>query len=116
MNQEELLVQEKETKKKQPTIVFGVLSIIFSHISNYTLIGLVFGIIGIVKALKNPDNSKNSLSLSIIGTSLSGYSIVASIYSTIMFTIIYCFIFLIGIMAMISAMISGVTSGAGSYY
>ena len=86
----ELKQEELEPKKEsKPTIIFGVLSVIFAHLADFTIVGLVLGILGIVKGVKCRDKSDTPLALSIIGTSLSALNFASMILAYIMLTVFF---------------------------
>lgn len=59
----------KKVKKEQSTTnVFGIISLIFANIPKVSLVGIIIGIIGIVKGAKCHKKNTTPLALSIVGT------------------------------------------------
>lgn len=102
----------KKEKKINGALVLSILSMIFGHIRNLSLAGLIVGIIGIVKNAKSKEKSETSLALSIIGTSFSAINLVAQVIT--MFFVILYFILYFGIFLI--AIIAGSASTGGTYY
>lgn len=115
---EEQVVEEqvsKAEKGKKPTLVFAILSMVLGHLADYSIFGIIFGIIGIVFGVKNRDKSDTPLALSIVGTTLGTINFVTIILSYVMLAFYYLFIILY-IVFMFTMIGVGSSTSGGTYY
>ena len=105
----------KAEKGKKPTLVFAILSMVLGHLADYSIFGIIFGIIGIVFGVKNRDKSDTPLALSIVGTTLGTINFVTIILSYVMLAFYYLFIILY-IVFMFTMIGVGSSTSGGTYY